>query len=94
MRLIDVDFFQQKAAIKIISSNVLESNKKELFAKVFIHNTQGILMIVNDFIRFLCLGAFSLSKYHENRLVKTKKFDSITLPNPQTVVNAFTTLSI
>ena len=32
---------------------VLESNKKKLFAKVFIHYTQG--MIVNNFIKFFCL---------------------------------------
>ena len=55
MRLIDGDFFQQKTAIKIISSMVLELNKKKLLAKVFIHNTHGILMIVNDLIKFLCL---------------------------------------
>ena len=28
------------------------------------------------------MGAFSLSKYRENRLVKTKKIDRITLPIP------------
>ena len=45
-------------------------------------------------VAVIAWGAFSLSKCRENRLVKTKKFDSITLPIPQTVVNAFTTLSI
>ena len=40
------------------------------------------------------MGAFSLSKYRENRLVKTKKIDSITLPIPKTVVITLTTLSI
>ena len=32
------------------------------------------------FTMLLALGAFPLSKYRENRLVKTKKIDRITLP--------------
>ena len=34
-------------------------------------------------------GAFPLSKYRENRLVKTKKIDRITWPIPKTVIKAF-----
>ena len=50
-----VTFFSKKTAIKIISNMVLELNKKKLLVKVFIRNTHGILMIVNDLIKFLCL---------------------------------------
>ena len=57
--MIDGDFFQPNAAIKIIykyvTSRVLKSNIKKLLAKVFILNTQSILMMVNNFIKFCLL---------------------------------------
>ena len=49
------DFFQPKAAIEIISSMVSESHKKQKFLSNHIYDTQGISIIINDFITFLYL---------------------------------------